>query len=127
MPFDVPASCSAIAQGVGRYCSQSVLGLVHDTVLVHPGAAKGNTTKPDWAHVYLTVIAPVNVPSSEQEAETAAALRAACADLMTKHSSQLRKAAVAQWEIRVRTTGNAPAWRVVVSSPTGQMEAKHWC
>ena len=88
--------------------------------LLATGAAKGNMTKPDWTHVFLTVTEPLTLPSSQSEGQTAAALRAACADLMTKHSSQLRRAAIAQWEVCLRTADGAAAWRVVVSSPTGE-------
>ena len=87
------------------------------------GATKGNVTKPDWAHVFLTVTEPLDPLSAQQEEETAAALRAACADLMTKHGGQLRRAAVAQWEVRLAAAEGAPAWRVVVASPTGNC---HW-
>lgn len=84
------------------------------------GAVKGNVTKPDWAHVFLTVTDPLALPSAQQEEQTAAALRAACAELMAKHGGRLRKAAVAQWEVRLAAAAGAPAWRVVVASPTGQ-------
>lgn len=83
------------------------------------GATKGNVIKSDWAHVFLTVTEPLDVLSAQQEEQTAAALRAACADLMTKHGGQLRRAAVAQWEVRLAAADGAPAWRVVVASPTG--------
>ncbi len=76
-------------------------------------------TKPDWAHVFLTVIDPLTLHQPQQEGQTAAALRAACAGLMSKHSSRLRKAGVVQWEVRLRMPDHVPAWRVVVSSPTG--------
>lgn len=76
-------------------------------------------TKPDWAHVFLTVTEPLDVLSAQQEEQTAAALRAACADLMTKHGGQLRRAAVAQWEVRLAAAAGAAAWRAVVASPTG--------
>ena len=76
-------------------------------------------TKPDWAHVFLTVTEPLDLLSAQQEEQTAAALRAACADLMAKHGGQLRRAAVAQWEVRLAAAEGAPAWRVIVASPTG--------
>ena len=91
----------------------------HLFVCNRAGATKGNLTKPDWAHVFLTVTEPLALLSAQQEEQTAAALRAACADLMTKHGGQLRRAAVAQWEVRLAAAEGAPAWRVVVASPTG--------
>ena len=80
---------------------------------------KGNMTKPDWAHVFLSVTDPLPLDQPQQQGQTAAALRAACAALMSKHSSRLRKAGVVQWEVRLRLPSGCPAWRVVVSSPTG--------
>lgn len=77
-------------------------------------------TKPDWAHIFLTVTQPLDpLCAQQEEQQTAAALRAACADLMTKHGGGLRRAAVAQWEVRLAAPQGAPAWRVVVASPTG--------
>ena len=49
----------------------------------------------------------------------AAALRAAAAAAMGRHSSALRRAAVAQWEVRLRVNDHSGAWRLVVSLPTG--------
>ncbi len=83
------------------------------------GAVKDSLTKPDWAHVFLTVIQPLALHQPQQEGQTASALRAACAGLMSKHSSRLRRAGVVQWEVRLRMPQGLPAWRVVVSSPTG--------
>ena len=84
------------------------------------GAVKGSMTKPDWAHVFLTVLDPLPLHQPQQEGLTAAALRAACAGLMSKHSSRLRRAGVVQWEVRLPMPDALPAWRVVVSSPTGE-------
>lgn len=83
------------------------------------GATKDSLTKPDWAHVFLTVIQPLALHQPQQEGQTASTLRAACAGLMSKHSSRLRRAGVVQWEVRLRMPHGLPAWRVVVSSPTG--------
>lgn len=89
------------------------------------GASKGNVTKPDWAHIFLTVTQPLEPLSAQQDQQqTAAALRAACADLMTTHGGGLRRAAVAQWEVRLAAPQGAPAWRVVVASPTGDKNSK---
>ena len=83
------------------------------------GAVKGSMTKPDWAHVFLAVIDPLDLDLAQQEGQQAAALRAAFAGLMFKHSSRLRRAGVVQWEVRLGMPQGLPAWRVVLSSPTG--------
>ena len=49
----------------------------------------------------------------------AAALRTAAAALTLRHGAALRKAAVAQWEVKLRVPDKSGAWRVVVSAPTG--------
>jgi hypothetical protein len=51
----------------------------------------------------------------------AAALRTAAAVLTDKHNAALRKAAVAQWEVKLRVPDKSGAWRVVVSAPTGKV------
>lgn len=112
------SSCQAV-----QYCTQLMRTLTF-LFCNAAGATKGNVTKPDWAHVFLTVTEPLDPLSAQQEEETAAALRAACADLMTKHGGQLRRAAVAQWEVRLAAAEGAPAWRVVVASPTGNCHQK---
>ena len=38
---------------------------------------------------------------------------------MARHGSHLRRAAVAQWEVRLRVPDASGAWRIVVASPTG--------
>ena len=53
------------------------------------------------------------------EGRIAAALRTACAAVMARHGGALRRAAVAQWEVRLRVPDASGAWRLVVSSPTG--------
>lgn len=39
--------------------------------------------------------------------------------MLYRYGAALRRAAVAQFEVRLRVTDNAGAWRLVVSSPTG--------
>ena len=39
---------------------------------------------------------------------------------MSRHGTDLRRTAVAQWEVRLRVNDNSGAWRLVVSLPTGQ-------
>ncbi|KAK9805253.1 hypothetical protein WJX72_008860 [[Myrmecia] bisecta] len=74
----------------------------------------------DWAHVYISVLPglPLHLPGDEEH--VASVLRGACAAVIARHGHHLRKAAVAQWEVRMRSSGaGSGAWRVVVSSPTG--------
>lgn len=85
---------------------------------------KKNQENVDWAHVFLVVLPAVNlnVPGGDGEAhnhKVAAALRSACAAVVSRRGSQLRKASVAQWEVKLRVPDTTGAWRVVVSLPTG--------
>jgi len=83
----------------------------------------------DWAHVFLTVLPPLPLPtgaaaSSASDAaaassRVAAALRAAAATVTARHGPALRRAGLAQWEVRLRAADGGGAWRVVVASPTG--------
>jgi acetyl-CoA carboxylase/biotin carboxylase 1 len=87
-----------------------------------PGPAdKGEAAaRPDWAHVYLSVLPALPlVGGPGEEGRIAAALRTACAAVMARHGAALRRAAVAQWEVRLRLPDASGAWRLVVSSPTG--------
>lgn len=38
---------------------------------------------------------------------------------LAHHSASLRRAAVAQWEVRLRVPDASGAWRLVISTPTG--------
>jgi len=60
---------------------------------------------------------PIGAP--RDESRVAAALRTAAAAITAKCSTQLRRAAVAQWEVKLRVPDKTGAWRVVVSVPTG--------
>ena len=60
---------------------------------------------------------PLN--TATDEARIAAALRAAGATVMARYGAALRRAAVAEWEVRLRVPDGSGAWRLVVSSPTG--------
>ena len=53
------------------------------------------------------------------EARIAAALRSAAATVMARYGASLRRAAVAEWEVRLRVPDGSGAWRLIVSSPTG--------
>lgn len=54
------------------------------------------------------------------QSRVAGALRSTCAALVAKHNSSFRAAGVAVLEMRFRVPDSSGAWRVVVSSPTGQ-------
>lgn len=54
-----------------------------------------------------------------EEDQVAAALRAAAAGITVRHGAALRRASVAQWEVRLPVVDKSGAWRVVVSAPTG--------
>ena len=76
----------------------------------------------DWAHVYLSVLHPLPLACSQEgeAARVAAALKAAAAAAVARHSTELRRAAVAQWEFRLRLPEASGAWRIVVSLPSGK-------
>lgn len=89
------------------------------------GAGVEQGSKADWAHVYLTVLPQLPAAATGKLAgvaadeAAAAAFRATAAVVMARHSARLRRAAVAQWEVRLRTADGSGAWRIVASSPTG--------
>ena len=64
--------------------------------------------------------------AARDESRVAAALRAAAAAITARHGAALRRAAVAQWEVRLRVPDKSGAWRVVVAAPTGH-EAGEEC
>ncbi|KAL4525084.1 hypothetical protein Ndes2526A_g07171 [Nannochloris sp. 'desiccata'] len=85
-------------------------------------AAAGLMTaaRPDWSHIYLDVLTPLPLGADQDESRVAAALRAAAASITAKCSAQLRRAAIAQWEVKLRVSDKAgSAWHVIVSVPTG--------
>eukprot|EP00887_Chlorella_sp_A99_P005434 scaffold1.g5434.t1 len=91
-----------------------------------PPAGAG-AARPDWAHVFLTVLPPLPLAAGGgEEARVAAALRSAAAALTAQHAGALRRAAVAQWEVRLRVPDKSGAWRVLVAAPTGH-EAGEEC
>ncbi len=91
-----------------------------------PAAGREGSVRPDWAHIYLSVLSALPLHSPHDETRVASALRAAAAAITARHSTQLRKAAVAQWEVRLRVPDKTGAWRVVVAAPTGH-EAGEEC
>ncbi|KAK9790754.1 hypothetical protein WJX73_002279 [Symbiochloris irregularis] len=75
--------------------------------------------KPDWAHVFISVLPPLPLGQVKEEARIVLALKAACAGIMSRYGPALRRAQVAQVEVRMRVADNSGAWRMVVSSPSG--------
>lgn len=65
------------------------------------------------------MLSPLPLGASAQSSRVADALRAAAGALTARRGAQLRRAAVAQWEVKLRVAGKEGAWRVVVSAPTG--------
>ena len=89
-------------------------------ICFHPTAEKGEAARPDWAHVFLSVLPTLPLNALADEARIAAALRSAGATVMARYGATLRRAAVAEWEVRLRVPDGSGAWRLVVSSPTGE-------
>ena len=88
------------------------------TVALSP-AEKGEAARADWAHVFLSVLPTLPLNTLADEGRIAAALRSAAATVMARYGASLRRAAVAEWEVRLRVPDGSGAWRLVVSSPTG--------
>jgi hypothetical protein len=89
-------------------------------------AGREGGQRPDWAHVYLNVLSTLPLHATRDEGRIASALRAAAAAIAARLSPQLRRAAVAQWEVRLRVPDRSGAWRVVVAAPSGH-EAGEEC
>lgn len=70
--------------------------------------------------MFLSVLPTLPLSATADEARVAAALRAAGATVMARYGASLRRAAVAEWEVRLRVPDGSGAWRLVVSSPTGE-------
>jgi hypothetical protein len=49
--------------------------------------------------------------------------RSAAAGVILRQGAALRRAAVAQWEVRLRVADRGGAWRIVVSIPTGALSS----
>ncbi|GLI66556.1 hypothetical protein VaNZ11_010441, partial [Volvox africanus] len=81
--------------------------------------------RPDWAHLFLSVLPPLPLPhGGRDDAKVATALRSAAAALVARHGVALRQAAVSTWEVRLRGPHREGAWRVVVSMPTGHEQGE---
>jgi hypothetical protein len=90
------------------------------------GAAAGSPARPDWTHVFMSVLPPLPLPPGGRgDVRVAAALRSAAAAAVARHGPALRASAVAVWELRLRPPQREAAWRVVVSLPTGGAPGPH--
>ncbi|GMH43409.1 hypothetical protein BSKO_11331 [Bryopsis sp. KO-2023] len=79
-----------------------------------------NSAAIDWAHIFLSVLPAVNLNvGANADQKVAAALKSTCAAVVSRRGAELRRASVAQWEVRLRVPDKTGAWRVVVSLPTG--------
>lgn len=74
---------------------------------------------PDWSHIYLDVLSSLPLGTPSDESLVAAALRNSAGSVTARASAALRRAAVAQWEVKLRIPSSAGAWRIVVSVPSG--------
>ena len=84
-----------------------------------------SASKADWSHIFLNVISPIAIGDSKDQMKVALALRAAAASCTAKCITRLRASSVTQWELRILSSGNAPAWRVIVSVPSGHESGEH--
>eukprot|EP00884_Botryococcus_braunii_P014175 jgi/Botrbrau1/22759/Bobra.0132s0090.2 len=114
-------SAGEVATAAVQSLEQRLVEAVGELERLALNSTKGSkdSHKADWAHIYLSVLPTLPLGSSADEAAVIAALKAGAASITSKHSTLLRKAAVAQWEIRFRVTDSTGAWRLVASSPTG--------
>jgi len=112
----------AVAAGVMDEVDAALGAALRELERGHPGAGSrggGDGGRADWAHVFLTVLPPLPLGAGADGGRVAAALRAAAARATARHGPQLRRAGLAQWEVRLRAADGGGAWRVVVASPTG--------
>ena len=135
-------NAAAVATAAMEEVSLSLEGALSELERIGnaPSAVGQASIRPDWSHVYLDVLSSLPIGGGRDESRVAAALRAAAAAITARCSAQLRRAAIAQWEVKLRVvvndreknTGagnwngctntsnlNSGAWRVVVSVPTG--------
>ncbi|KAL4859471.1 Acetyl-CoA carboxylase 1 [Chlorella vulgaris] len=120
------SNAAAAAAAAMDELEEALLGGLQELQRIGSGVGRDGGLKPDWAHVYLSVLSVLPLHTPRDESRVAAALRTAAAAITARHSTQLRKAAVAQWEVRLRVPDKSGAWRVVVAAPTGH-EAGEEC
>jgi len=83
-----------------------------------------SASKADWSHIFMNVISPIAIGDDKDQMKVALALRAAAASCTAKCITRLRASSVAQWELRILTTGKTP-WRIIVSVPSGHESGEH--
>lgn len=93
---------------------------------LHRLSAQSVSGPADWVHIFVSLLPPLPLGGEAGSAmHVAAALRAAAAQAAGHHAAALRKAAVAEWTIRIRSEvapdvqASVRGWRVVVSLPSG--------
>lgn len=74
----------------------------------------------DWTHIFLACIPLVPITDREDQQRMTAALRHAARQQMMKHRSELRQAAVGEWEMVIRAADSSCIWRVAVNQEQGQ-------
>ena len=126
MPYQSTWKDPCLSAHMGLCCTLALLKPIavtrlewEDNNMVFSPAEKGEAARPDWAHVFLSVLPTLPLNVLADEARIAAALRSAAATVMARYGASLRRAAVAEWEVRLRVPDGSGAWRLVVSSPTG--------
>jgi acetyl-CoA carboxylase/biotin carboxylase 1 len=115
-----PPRCTWVSLRLAPHCTTPTTSRLFPS-LPTPAAATSTASaaRPDWSHIYLDVLSPLPLGGAAEESRVAAALRAAAGAITARRGAQLRRAAVAQWEIKLRVADKSGAWRVVVSAPTG--------
>lgn len=93
---------------------------------LHRLSAQSVSGPADWVHIFVSLLPPLPLGGEAGSAmHIAAALRAAAAQAAGHHAAALRKAAVAEWTIRIRSEvapdaqASVRGWRVIVSLPSG--------
>eukprot|EP00892_Ulva_mutabilis_P004884 jgi/Ulvmu1/2768/UM014_0226.1 len=93
---------------------------------LHRLSAQSSNGPADWVHIFVSLLPPLPLGGEADSAvHVAAALRAAAAQAVAHHAAALRRVAVAEWTIRIRSAAVSGAqeasrgWRVVVSLPSG--------
>ncbi|KAK2079983.1 hypothetical protein QBZ16_002378 [Prototheca wickerhamii] len=119
-----PALLSAAYAGNGPALEQTVEAAAAELERLGKGRVGG--ASPDWTHAFFSVLSslPLGAAEPREEGAVARAPAAGAAAIASRHVAALRRAALAQWEVCLRTgSGGAShregGWRVVVSSPTG--------
>ena len=70
-------------------------------------------------HRHLVLTGLPSHDGSEGRCHNRCLCRTAAASILQTHGAALRRAAVAQWEVRLRVADRSGAWRIIVSIPTG--------